>query len=158
MIDALHRLFGEHFGAGPELVARAPGRVNLIGEHTDYNDGFVMPISRQGVQRLEKTADASISSVADLKRAMEKMFEHALRVGMATVKTTAAYQRDLPYRQRRPRCGTSGLCRSWPRKQRASSGGCDAAPGRNSSRFVAERARPGPAARCCTSRCACLRG
>ncbi len=31
------------FGAAPDLVARAPGRVNLIGEHTDYNDGFVLP-------------------------------------------------------------------------------------------------------------------
>jgi galactokinase len=30
------------YGARPELY-RAPGRVNLIGEHTDYNDGFVMP-------------------------------------------------------------------------------------------------------------------
>ena len=30
------------FGAAPRLF-RAPGRVNLIGEHTDYNDGFVMP-------------------------------------------------------------------------------------------------------------------
>jgi len=32
------------FGASPERVATAPGRVNLIGEHTDYNDGFVLPM------------------------------------------------------------------------------------------------------------------
>ena len=31
------------FGHTPDLVARAPGRVNLIGEHTDYNEGFVLP-------------------------------------------------------------------------------------------------------------------
>ncbi len=31
------------WGNDPVLVARAPGRVNLIGEHTDYNDGFVLP-------------------------------------------------------------------------------------------------------------------
>ncbi len=31
------------FGGTPDLIARAPGRVNLIGEHTDYNDGFVLP-------------------------------------------------------------------------------------------------------------------
>ncbi len=35
--------FREIFGGAPEVVARAPGRVNLIGEHTDYNDGFVLP-------------------------------------------------------------------------------------------------------------------
>jgi galactokinase len=33
------------FGAAPEAVADAPGRVNLLGEHTDYNDGFVLPIA-----------------------------------------------------------------------------------------------------------------
>ena len=32
------------FGETPR-VFRAPGRVNLIGEHTDYNDGFVMPVA-----------------------------------------------------------------------------------------------------------------
>ena len=34
--------FAYRFGRMP-TVSRAPGRVNLIGEHTDYNDGFVMP-------------------------------------------------------------------------------------------------------------------
>src|SRR5262245_41607094 len=33
------------FGRAPEVIASAPGRVNLIGEHTDYNDGFVLPFA-----------------------------------------------------------------------------------------------------------------
>ncbi|HET9927263.1 MAG TPA: galactokinase, partial [Rubrobacter sp.] len=37
------RAYREQFGEDPELVASAPGRVNLIGEHTDYNGGFVLP-------------------------------------------------------------------------------------------------------------------
>jgi galactokinase len=39
------RTFQQRFGAAPDFVIRAPGRVNLIGEHTDYNDGFVMPMA-----------------------------------------------------------------------------------------------------------------
>lgn len=38
-----HALFRQAFGGAPIVVVRAPGRVNLIGEHTDYNDGFVFP-------------------------------------------------------------------------------------------------------------------
>lgn len=37
--------FTERFGQSPRWVVRAPGRVNLIGEHTDYNDGFVLPLA-----------------------------------------------------------------------------------------------------------------
>lgn len=45
MIDAarIHAKFVSRFNHAPALVVRAPGRVNLIGEHTDYNDGFVLP-------------------------------------------------------------------------------------------------------------------
>lgn len=35
--------FREYFKSEPTMLSHAPGRVNLIGEHTDYNDGFVMP-------------------------------------------------------------------------------------------------------------------
>jgi galactokinase len=37
--------FERRFGTPPQFVVRAPGRVNLIGEHTDYNDGFVLPMA-----------------------------------------------------------------------------------------------------------------
>lgn len=37
--------FIDQFGGEPTIVVRAPGRVNLIGEHTDYNEGFVMPMA-----------------------------------------------------------------------------------------------------------------
>ena len=40
---ALRRAFEQQFGREPELISEAPGRVNLIGEHTDYNGGFVLP-------------------------------------------------------------------------------------------------------------------
>src|SRR5258708_34800643 len=40
--DLVAAKFQEKYGASPRIF-RAPGRVNLIGEHTDYNDGFVMP-------------------------------------------------------------------------------------------------------------------
>src|ERR1700692_34906 len=42
LLPKLKTLFAELYGAVPAIF-RAPGRVNLIGEHTDYNDGFVMP-------------------------------------------------------------------------------------------------------------------
>ena len=43
--DAVVRRFSEELGSSPALLVRAPGRVNLIGEHTDYNDGYVLPLA-----------------------------------------------------------------------------------------------------------------
>ncbi|MDQ6886345.1 MAG: galactokinase [Gemmatimonadota bacterium] len=41
----MRELFGRTFGKTPDVVASAPGRVNLIGEHVDYNGGVVLPIA-----------------------------------------------------------------------------------------------------------------
>lgn len=43
VISKAQHAFEQCFGASPDMLIRAPGRVNLIGEHTDYNDGFVLP-------------------------------------------------------------------------------------------------------------------
>ena len=45
MMERVIRAFGERFNEPPAFVVRAPGRVNLIGEHTDYNDGFCLPMA-----------------------------------------------------------------------------------------------------------------
>lgn len=49
LLAAAQEVFKEHFGGvDPEIAVSAPGRVNLIGEHTDYNQGFVLPMVRAG--------------------------------------------------------------------------------------------------------------
>lgn len=45
LLTRVMEAFHQRFGTSPWYVVRAPGRVNLIGEHTDYNDGFVLPMA-----------------------------------------------------------------------------------------------------------------
>ena len=42
-VTTLRQIFVRRYGREPQIIVRAPGRVNLIGEHTDYNEGFVLP-------------------------------------------------------------------------------------------------------------------
>ncbi len=42
MIKELKKVFQQNFQTEP-LIVRSPGRINIIGEHTDYNEGFVLP-------------------------------------------------------------------------------------------------------------------
>jgi len=48
------------FGRPPTITAQAPGRVNLIGEHTDYNGGFVLPTAIPQVTRVELASRADL--------------------------------------------------------------------------------------------------
>lgn len=66
LIDVTERTFADQFGHPSELNVQAPARVNLIGEHTDYNDGFVLPcaIDYQTVISAAKRSDNLIKVVA----------------------------------------------------------------------------------------------
>ncbi|KAL0594602.1 Galactokinase [Plecturocebus cupreus] len=56
LLAEARRAFREEFGAEPELAVSAPGRVNLIGEHTDYNQGLVLPMALELVTVLVGSA------------------------------------------------------------------------------------------------------
>ena len=56
--------FQKHYGRAPRWIAAAPGRVNVIGEHTDYNDGFVLPmaIERYAIMAADLPLPGSVSA------------------------------------------------------------------------------------------------
>lgn len=58
--------FAQLMGAAPDLAVGAPGRVNLIGEHTDYNDGFVLPaaIGLQSIVAVRRRSDSIVRLMA----------------------------------------------------------------------------------------------
>lgn len=59
--------FQRRFGRAPAVVIRGPGRVNVIGEHTDYNDGFVLPaaIDRELWIALEPGGESAVEAVSE---------------------------------------------------------------------------------------------
>lgn len=44
LVEQAKTVYREEFNSEPDVTVCAPGRVNLIGEHTDYNEGFVLPM------------------------------------------------------------------------------------------------------------------
>ena len=63
---AIRSQFFNHFNQHPSLVVQSPGRINLIGEHTDYNHGFVLPaaIDKYIEVAIGKRTDGAIHMVA----------------------------------------------------------------------------------------------
>jgi galactokinase len=102
--------FQAAFGAAPSIQVQAPGRVNLIGEHTDYNDGLVLPcaidyrtviVARARDDRLVRVAAADYDGAVD---------EYALDAPIARLEAPmwANYVRgvvDEMVRQGLPMCG-----------------------------------------------------
>lgn len=75
--------FRELFGADPEVSAEAPGRANLIGEHTDYSGGFVLPVTipqRTRVELLRRSDETARVHSVQLRRTEE------YRVGSESVR------------------------------------------------------------------------
>jgi len=94
--ERVQQVFTAHFGAAPAFVARAPGRVNLIGEHVDYNEGFVLPmaIDREVLVAARPREDARVNWVAaDLDRA--DSFDVAEPVAPSETERWANYVRGV---------------------------------------------------------------
>ncbi|HUW59583.1 MAG TPA: galactokinase [Candidatus Bathyarchaeia archaeon] len=81
-IDQAAQQYKDHFGSGPEVGVRAPGRVNIIGEHTDYNHGYVMPMAleRDTVILARKRPDNKLDAfAATLGRSAETSLDRRTR-------------------------------------------------------------------------------
>src|SRR3974377_721289 len=63
MAERSAELFAKCFGRPPRWMVAAPGRVNLIGEHTDYNEGFVLPmaIERYMIAAADRNANRHVT-------------------------------------------------------------------------------------------------
>lgn len=66
--------FEKEYGRKPQWVVTAPGRVNVIGEHTDYNDGFVLPMA---IERGVIIAAAPVTSADEVPPGKAKIFSVA---------------------------------------------------------------------------------
>ena len=68
-MSSIEEKFLETFGVEPDLVAAAPGRVNLIGEHIDYSEGFVLPFAiKDRTLAAARKRDDSIVRIASVQR------------------------------------------------------------------------------------------
>lgn len=74
----------EQFQVQPQVVAQAPGRINIIGEHTDYNDGFVLPAA------IDQHTTVSISRRSDQQiKLYSVLFDEVFSIAIQDLKPQA---------------------------------------------------------------------
>ena len=82
MINKIKEIFYQHFSNEP-LIVRSPGRVNIIGEHTDYNEGFVLPAA------IDKAIYVAIGKADDEKiHLYAENFKESFEVAITDIKPT----------------------------------------------------------------------
>jgi len=94
--------FQTHYGRPPRWIAAAPGRVNVIGEHTDYNDGFVLPMA---IERYTVMAADSALASSDRAKAGEAGSSSAKNVSVFDThfKETATIDVSVPVTKGQPK-------------------------------------------------------
>jgi len=82
LIQDVGRFYREHFGE-PDFIVRSPGRINLIGEHTDYNGGFVLPAA------IDNAVYVSIGKRDDTKIALFSVdYQEHFEIDLADIQKT----------------------------------------------------------------------
>ncbi|MGL5431121.1 MAG: galactokinase [Vibrio sp.] len=97
LIQNVQTSFEQEFGYAPSHIVQAPGRVNLIGEHTDYNDGFVLPcaINYQTVVAAAKRDDHLVRVISiDYGNALDE-FDLSQEITFQANKMWANYIRGV---------------------------------------------------------------
>ncbi|MCE0493653.1 galactokinase [Vibrio salinus] len=97
LIQTVKAAFIQTLGYEPEKIIQAPGRVNLIGEHTDYNDGFVLPcaINYQVIVAASKREDNTVRVVsADYENKIDE-FDFTKEIEFQSDKMWANYIRGV---------------------------------------------------------------
>jgi galactokinase len=91
MVDQAKQSYAKTYGSDPQWVVMAPGRVNLIGEHTDYNDGFVMPMA------IERFVVIAAGRPASASESEDRLTVYSDAIGeKCTVEPAQAVADDLP--------------------------------------------------------------
>jgi len=87
MNKAILSSFVSHYGDDPEHFIFAPGRANIIGEHTDYNNGFVMPFAiKQGIWFYGSSNSSNIISIIGFDK------DQSAEINLDTLESTAAFE------------------------------------------------------------------